>query len=137
MPPKKDSKKEAPKKEKASNKGKDAKKKKWSKGKTREALDNQVFFDKATIEKLEKDVPKYKVITPSVLSDRLKISVSLAFQALKYLAKKKAIKCVFKSAKLPIYTRVVGEQPVVTAAPVAAAAAAPAKEKKEAKAPKA
>jgi small subunit ribosomal protein S25e len=82
-----------------------AKKKKWSRGKTREKLTNAVLFDKSTADKLEKEVPKYKVITPSVVSDRLKVSVSLALAGLKYLAKKKLIKLVSTSAKFRIYTR--------------------------------
>ncbi len=82
-----------------------AKKKKWTKGKMREKLQNAVLFDKATLDKLEKEVPKYKVITPSVVSDRLKVTVSLAGQGLKYLAKKKLIKLVSTSSKFRVYTR--------------------------------
>ena len=82
-----------------------AKKKKWSKGKTREKLANAVLFDKATVAKLENEVPKYKVITPSVISDRLKISVALAGRGLKYLCKKKLIKMVSSSSKFHVYTR--------------------------------
>jgi len=82
-----------------------AKKKKWSKGKTREKLQNAVLYDKATLDKLEKEVPKYKVITPSVVSDRLKVSVALALTGLKHLAKKKLIKLVSTSSKFRVYTR--------------------------------
>lgn len=59
-----------------------AKKKKWSKGKVRDKLNNQVLFDKPTYEKLYKEVPQYKLITPSVVSERLKIRGSLARRAL-------------------------------------------------------
>lgn len=59
-----------------------AKKKKWSKGKVRDKLNNQVLFDKATYEKLYKEVPQYKLITPSVVSERLKVRGSLAKRAL-------------------------------------------------------
>jgi small subunit ribosomal protein S25e len=82
-----------------------AKKKKWSSGKNREKLANAVLFDKATFDKLEKEVPKYKVITPSVVSDRLKVSVALALQGLKHLANKKLIKLVSTSSKFRVYTR--------------------------------
>ena len=101
MPPKKDTK--AAKAEKA-NKAKKAPKK-WSKGKTREALQNAVMFDKATLEKLNTDVPKWKLITPTVVSDRLKISVSLAAKGLRILAEKKAIKLASASSKFKIYVR--------------------------------
>jgi small subunit ribosomal protein S25e len=88
-----------------------AKKKKWSKGKTREKLQNAVLFDKATVAKLENEVPKYKVITPSIISDRLKLTVSLALAGLKYLAKKKLIRLVSTSSKFRVYTRnVVGSE---------------------------
>merc|ERR1712000_60421 len=82
-----------------------AKKKKWSKGKTREKLNNAVLFDANIVKKLEGEVPKYKVITPSVVSDRLKISVALAGRGLKYLCKKKLIKMVSSSSKFHVYTR--------------------------------
>lgn len=65
-----------------------AKKKKWSKGKVRDKLNNMVYFDKATYEKFLKDVPQYKVITPSVVSERLKIRGSLARRALDELHRK-------------------------------------------------
>jgi hypothetical protein len=35
-----------------------------------------VLFDQATYDKLLVEVPKYKLITPSVLSDRLRVSSS-------------------------------------------------------------
>ncbi|KAL3651186.1 hypothetical protein CASFOL_004188 [Castilleja foliolosa] len=71
---------QAPKKEKAPPSSKPAKtgggkqkKKKWSKGKQKEKVNNMVLFDKATYDKLLSEAPKYKLITPSVLSDRLRI----------------------------------------------------------------
>merc|ERR1712012_216183 len=59
-----------------------AKKKKWSKGKTRDKLNNLVLFDKGTYDKLYKEVPTYKLITPSIVSERLKVRGSLARRAL-------------------------------------------------------
>merc|ERR1712203_963699 len=50
-----------------------AKKKKWSKGKSRDKLNNLVLFDKNTYDKLYKEVPTYKLITPSIVSERLKV----------------------------------------------------------------
>ena len=55
---------------------------KWSKGKVRDKLNNLVLFDKATYDKLYKEVPSYKLITPSVVSERLKVRGSLARAAL-------------------------------------------------------
>merc|ERR1712090_120693 len=86
MPPKKDTKStvpsKAPAKKKEGGGGGKAKKKKWSKGKVRDKLNNLVLFDKATHDKLLKEVPSYKLITPSVVPERLKISGSLARRAL-------------------------------------------------------
>merc|ERR1712190_97946 len=69
-----------------------AKKKKWSKGKVRDKLNNLILFDKPTYEKLYKEVPSYKLITPSVVSERLKVRASLARLALEELVGKGLIK---------------------------------------------
>lgn len=79
--------KSAPKKKEGGGGGK-AKKKKWSKGKTRDKLNNLVLFDKATYEKLYKEVPTYKLITPSIVSERLKVRGSLARKGLIELTQK-------------------------------------------------
>ena len=55
-----------------------AKKKKWSKGKTRDKLNNLVLFDQATYDKLVKEVPTYKLITPSIVGKRMKVPRYLA-----------------------------------------------------------
>uniref|UniRef100_A0A670HRX1 40S ribosomal protein S25 n=1 Tax=Podarcis muralis TaxID=64176 RepID=A0A670HRX1_PODMU len=84
MPPKDNKKKEeagkSAKKDKdpINKSGGKAKKKKWSKGKVRDKLNNLVLFDKATYDKLCKEVPNDKFITPAVVSERLKIRGSLA-----------------------------------------------------------
>lgn len=97
QPPKKDTKSSAKQPQKTQKKkeggsGGKAKKKKWSKGKVRDKLNNQVLFDKATYEKLYKEVPSYKLITPSVVSERLKIRGSLAKRALIELRDKGELK---------------------------------------------
>lgn len=51
-------------------------------------MNNLVLFDKATYDKLLKEVPSYKLITPSVVSERLKITGSLARRALDELQNK-------------------------------------------------
>lgn len=50
---------------------------KWSKGKQKEKVNNVVLFDQATYDKLISEVPKYKLITPSILSDRLRVCLRL------------------------------------------------------------
>ncbi|KAL0183003.1 hypothetical protein M9458_022378, partial [Cirrhinus mrigala] len=54
----------------------------------RDKLNNLVLFDKATYDKLYKEVPNYKLITPAVVSERLKIRGSLARAALLELLSK-------------------------------------------------
>merc|ERR1711972_1232676 len=80
-------------------------KKKWSKGKTRDKLNNLVLFDKATYDKLLKEVPTYKLITPSIVSERLKVRGSLARKALIELEKQGKISCVVRHSGQQIYTR--------------------------------
>merc|ERR1712038_683556 len=105
--PKKDSKTPAknPKKKEGGGGGK-AKKKKWSKGKSRDKLNNLVLFDKGTYDKLYKEVPTYKLITPSIVSERLKVRGSLARRALLELTEKGLIKQVVAHRSQFIYTRV-------------------------------
>ena len=109
MPLKKDSKKAAPSKAPAKKKeggsGGKAKKKKWSKGKVRDKLNNLVLFDKSTYDKMLKEVPSYKLIAPSVVSERLKISGSLAKKALADMHKKGTIKRVCRHHAQIVYTR--------------------------------
>ena len=71
--PKKDSKTPSKTPKKKEGGGGKAKKKKWSKGKSRDKLNNLVLFDKNTYDKLYKEVPSYKLITPSIVSERLKV----------------------------------------------------------------
>jgi small subunit ribosomal protein S25e len=113
MGAKKDPKKDAkapiktPKKKEGS--GGKAKKKKWSKGKTRDKLNNLVLFDKNTYDKLYKEVPTYKLITPSIVSERLKVRGSLARKALIELTEKGLIKLVVAHSSQMIYTRMIGD----------------------------
>ncbi|KAK6159491.1 hypothetical protein DH2020_006805 [Rehmannia glutinosa] len=78
---------------------------KWSKGKQKEKVNNMVLFDKATYDKLLSEAPKYKLITPSVLSDRLRISGSLARKAIRELMARGLIRMVSAHSSQQIYTR--------------------------------
>jgi small subunit ribosomal protein S25e len=46
---------------------------KWSKGKQKEKVNNAVLFDQTTYDKMLSEVPKFKQITPSILSERLRV----------------------------------------------------------------
>eukprot|EP00186_Timspurckia_oligopyrenoides_P002799 CAMPEP_0182445288 /NCGR_PEP_ID=MMETSP1172-20130603/3464_1 /TAXON_ID=708627 /ORGANISM="Timspurckia oligopyrenoides, Strain CCMP3278" /LENGTH=115 /DNA_ID=CAMNT_0024641025 /DNA_START=35 /DNA_END=379 /DNA_ORIENTATION=- len=85
--------------------GKGAKKKKWSKGKVKEKANNLVLFDEEAYDKLYKEAPKWKLITPSVLSERLRINGSLARRAIKELSAKDEIRLVSAHHSQLIYTR--------------------------------
>ncbi|KAI4125147.1 MAG: hypothetical protein LQ347_005476, partial [Umbilicaria vellea] len=78
-------------------------KKKWSKGKVKDKANHAVILDKATSDKLYKDVQSYRLITVATLVDRLKINGSLARQALKDLEEKGQIKKVVGHHNLSIY----------------------------------
>lgn len=52
-----------------------------------------MLFDKPTYEKLYKEVPQYKLITPAVVSERLKVRGSLARRALIELREKGMVSC--------------------------------------------
>jgi small subunit ribosomal protein S25e len=88
----------------AKNSGK-GKKKKWSKGKVKEKIANKVVFDKETYDKLLKEVPKSKLITPAIISERLRVNGSLARLALKELLAQGLIKKVSTHHRNLIYTR--------------------------------
>ncbi|CAH8306456.1 unnamed protein product [Eruca vesicaria subsp. sativa] len=48
------------------------KKKKWSKGKQKDGVNNMVLFDQATYDKLLTEAPMFKLITPFIFSDRMR-----------------------------------------------------------------
>ena len=71
------------------------KKKKWSSAKSKDKLNLAVFWTKQAHEKLLKDlVAKEAYLTPSKVSDKLKVNVSCAREALFELLKNEVIKPV-------------------------------------------
>ena len=85
------------------------KKKKWSKGKSKEKAQNQVLFEQSTYDKLLAEVPKYKMITVSILCDRLRITCSLARKGIAILVAKGLIKPVVRHSQQDVYTRAIAE----------------------------
>ncbi|CAK0816018.1 unnamed protein product [Prorocentrum cordatum] len=79
---------------KAAMAGGKSKKKKWSKGKVKEKLANLVMFDQATYDKMLKEIPKAKLITTAIVSERLKVNGSVARQAIRHLEEKDLIQVV-------------------------------------------
>ncbi len=64
-----------------------------------------MILDKATNEKLQKDVQSYRLVTVAVLVDRLKINGSLARTALKDLEERGVIKKVVSHSAGNIYSK--------------------------------
>merc|ERR1711892_1129133 len=94
-------------KAKAASGGGKKSKKKWSKGKSRDKLQNMCLFDKPTYDRVLKEVPNYKVITPSIVSDRMKIRGSLARRAIKELCELKKIKLLVQHSSQMVYPRAI------------------------------
>merc|ERR1712048_881020 len=86
------------------------KKKKWSKGKSRDKVDNKVLFSKEARDRFMSEVPKMKLITVSTVVDKLKISGGLARRALNELAEEGTTRPVHVSQSQRIYTRNIGEE---------------------------
>merc|ERR1711990_730720 len=103
MPPKEQKSKEQ--KAKAAMHSSKGKKKKWSKGKTKEKVNNEVMYTQAAYDKMLVEVPKMKMITPSILSDRLRINGSLARATLTHLEAEGLIRPITKHSAQLIYTR--------------------------------
>lgn len=81
-----------------------AKKKKWNAGKAREKAQHHVVVEQALYDRLYKDAATFKLVTVSVLVDRLKVNGSLARLALKALENDGVIKPVITHSKQKTYT---------------------------------
>ena len=92
-------------KARAATSGGKGKRKKWSKGKTREKLNNAVLYDQETYQRLLKEIPKMKLITTSGISERLKVNGSVARASITELHEKGLIRQVLKSRNQLIYTK--------------------------------
>ncbi|WFD35132.1 40S ribosomal protein S25 [Malassezia cuniculi] len=84
---------------------KTGKKKKWSKGRVKDRAQNAVALDKPLYERVLKEVPTFKMITPSILIDRLKINGSLARVAIRHFEREGQIKRVIHHHGQLVYTR--------------------------------
>ena len=60
-------------------------KKKWSKGKVKDKLDNKVFIDDALWATIQKEVPNMSLVTVANLSEKYKMIGSIARQVIKIL----------------------------------------------------
>mmetsp|Transcript_1845 Transcript_1845/g.1948 ORF Transcript_1845/g.1948 Transcript_1845/m.1948 type:complete len:136 (+) Transcript_1845:65-472(+) len=97
-----------------------AKKKKWSKGKTKDKLNNAVLFDKALYDRVNKELPTLKLISISTLSEKFKITGSLARVAITELKAKGILSVIDRHHTQWIYKKS-ASAPATTEATTAAA----------------
>merc|ERR1711874_762216 len=80
-------------------------KKKWSRGKVKDKLNNKVFIDAETHAALQKDVPNMSLITIATMHDRFKIIGSLARPLIKQFAEEgKIVPIGHQHKSLVLYT---------------------------------
>jgi small subunit ribosomal protein S25e len=86
--------------------GSKPKKKKWSKVKTKDKLNHSVLLEQASYDRLINDIcKKSKMITPAIVAERLKVTLSIARRALREIETTGAIKVVGEPhSSLTIYT---------------------------------
>mmetsp|Transcript_13607 Transcript_13607/g.15019 ORF Transcript_13607/g.15019 Transcript_13607/m.15019 type:complete len:136 (-) Transcript_13607:81-488(-) len=90
----------------AAKSGAKAAKKKWSKGKVSDKLDNNVLFPEDVYTRFCTEVPKMKFITLSIISEKYKVRATVATRALKQLEKEGKVKLVGdRYKKILIWTR--------------------------------
>merc|ERR1712119_1786 len=90
---------------KAANASKKGGKKKWSKGKVKDKLNNAVFMTEATDKAMRKDVTNMSLVTISTISEKYKIIGSLARPMIKQLAAEgKIVPVGNQHSTLVIYT---------------------------------
>merc|ERR1711976_1091200 len=92
---------------KAASASKKGGKKKWSKGKVKDKLNNKVFLDEATHKAIHKDVPNMNLCTISSMSEKYKIIGSLCRPLIKqFVAEGKLKQVGHNTAKLVLYSGV-------------------------------
>ncbi|KII63312.1 40S ribosomal protein S25 [Thelohanellus kitauei] len=85
--------------------GSKIKKKKWSKGKMRDKLENQAFLDQSVYDKTVKEIGKMTLITPATVSEKFKLKVSVARHVILDMAKSNLCRIVNKSRSGLICTK--------------------------------
>ena len=79
-------------------------KKKWSKGKVKEKLNNAVLLDPKQFKDVEKELPKMKMVTISTVVDRFKVAGSVARNLIRYFHEQKKIAPLdFQHQQLPLF----------------------------------
>ena len=80
-------------------------KKKWTKGKVKDKLNNAVLLDPKQFKEVEKELPRMKLITLSTVVDRFKVVASVARQLIRYFHEQGKIKALdFQHQQCPLFT---------------------------------
>jgi len=82
-----------------------SKRKKWSKGKVREKLQNAVLFDQKQYDRMNAEVPKMKLVTIAAVSERIKLGGSLSRVGIRELVQNGQLVCVAPHSKMAVYAR--------------------------------
>lgn len=86
-------------------KGGKPKKKSWTKVKIKDKLNNAVFIDQKTYEKITKEAPRILTLTVSTMVDKFKVNGAVARRVLRDLHSKGLIKqCGDHNAHFTLYT---------------------------------
>merc|ERR1711862_603257 len=90
---------------KAASASKKGGKKKWSKGKVKDKLNNKVFLDEPTWKLIQKDIPNMNLCTISSMSEKYKIIGSLCRPLIKqFVAEGKIVPIGNQHSSLVLYT---------------------------------
>merc|ERR1712070_183819 len=89
---------------KAASASKKGGKKKWSKGKVKDKLNNKVFLDEGTWKNMQKDLPNMALVTVSSVCEKFKIIGSIARPVMRKMAEEgKLVKFGNQHSTLPLY----------------------------------
>eukprot|EP01083_Nonionella_stella_P187696 690315_1 len=105
MPPKKEQKTKEQKLAAALAGSRKSKKKKWAKGRVKEKKNNQAILLPADYSNAMKEIPKMKTVTVSTVSEKLRITGSLAHRLIRKLAKEGTLKKIVDSGGFLLYTK--------------------------------
>merc|ERR1712113_326157 len=84
---------------------KKSKKKKWAKGRVKEKKNNNAILLPDEYSTAMKEIPKMRVVTISAVSEKLRITGSLAYRLIRKLAKEGTLKRKYDSGGFLLYTK--------------------------------
>jgi len=105
MPPKKEQKTKEQKLAAALAGSRKSKKKKWAKGRVKEKKNNSAILMPDDYSNAMKEIPKMKTVTVSAVSEKLRITGSLAHRLIRKLANEGTLKKVYDSGGFLLYTK--------------------------------